>query len=74
MLNFSDALSRGRPLGRRNFMQIGGMTLGGMTLPLLHSVTASAAKVSPVTGKSVIFLFQQGGPTQHETFDPKDMY
>ncbi|MCA9271253.1 MAG: DUF1501 domain-containing protein, partial [Planctomycetales bacterium] len=30
--------------------------------------------VSPsklVTGKSVIFLFQQGGPSQFETFDPK---
>jgi hypothetical protein len=24
-----------------------------------------------LTGKSVIFLFQQGGPSQHETFDPK---
>jgi hypothetical protein len=26
---------------------------------------------NPLTGKSVIFLFQQGGPSQHETFDPK---
>ena len=26
---------------------------------------------NPLPGKSVIFLFQQGGPSQHETFDPK---
>src|SRR5207244_4822510 len=26
---------------------------------------------SHVTGKSVIFIFQQGGPSQFETFDPK---
>ena len=28
-------------------------------------------KSNPLTGKSVIFLFQQGGPSQLETFDPK---
>lgn len=53
-------------------MQIGG--LGGLTSPwLLNSLAraGSASKGSPVTGKSVVFLFQQGGPTQHETFDPK---
>jgi hypothetical protein len=70
MLTFSDRLSRRRPLGRRQFLQIGGLALGGVTLPLLCGSRASAA-ASPVTGKSVIFLFQQGGPTQHETFDPK---
>ena len=71
MLTISDSASRSRPMGRRNFMKISGLSLGGMTLPLFHSATASAAQASPVTGKSVIFLFQQGGPTQHETFDPK---
>ncbi len=71
MLTFSDSVSRSRPMGRRSFMQIGGLSLGGMALPLLNRATASAAHTSPVTGKSVIFLFQQGGPTQHETFDPK---
>lgn len=70
MLTFSDAISRNRPLGRRDFLQIGGFTLGGLTLPLLTAGPACAA-ASPVTGKSVIFLFQQGGPTQHETLDPK---
>jgi hypothetical protein len=32
---------------------------------------AAAEPPSHVTGKSVIFLFQQGGPSQFETFDPK---
>jgi Protein of unknown function (DUF1501) len=71
MLTIFDSASRRRPMGRRSFMQIGGLSLGGMTLPLLHSATASNTVPNPVTGKSVIFLFQQGGPTQHETFDPK---
>ncbi|MFO0967656.1 MAG: DUF1501 domain-containing protein [Gemmataceae bacterium] len=32
---------------------------------------APGSGANPVTGKSVIFLFQQGGPSQFETFDPK---
>jgi hypothetical protein len=32
---------------------------------------AKAANLRPVTGKSVIFLFMHGGPSQIETFDPK---
>lgn len=71
MLTVSDRLSRSRRLGRRNFLQIGGLTLGGLTLPMLNTQSAFGSASSPVTGKSVIFLFQQGGPTQHETFDPK---
>lgn len=75
MITISDHHSRRRPLGRRSFMQIGGMGLsrlglGGLALPLLTGSSASAASL-PVTGKSVIFLFQQGGPTQYETLDPK---
>jgi len=71
MFSLSDSVSRSRPMGRRSFMQIGGLSLGGTALPLLDSSTASAATQSPVTGKSVIFLYMQGGPTQLETFDPK---
>jgi len=41
-----------------------------MALPLLASGSDSTSPL-PVTGKSVIFLFQQGGPTQFETLDPK---
>lgn len=38
-------------------------------MPRLAAASPGAA--SPVTGKSVVFLFQQGGPTHFETFDPK---
>ncbi len=71
MFVLSDAISRRRPIGRRSFMQIGGLSLGGLALPGLNSARAATSSLTPVTGKSVIFLFQQGGPTQLETFDPK---
>ena len=41
-----------------------------MTLPSLFAARA-AAGASGVGGKSVIFVFQQGGPPQFETYDPK---
>jgi len=49
----------------------GGLGLGGLTLPTLFASRAAAGESGAVTGKSVIFLFQQGGPSQLETFDPK---
>lgn len=70
MLAFRDGLTR------RDFLQIGalgiGGGLGGAALPALLQGRAAASEAGvPVTGKSVIFLFQHGGPTQFETFDPK---
>lgn len=61
-----------RPVSRRQLMTIGGLGLGGLTLPSLLGAKAQAASTSrALTGKSVIFLFQQGGPSQFETTDPK---
>src|ERR1017187_6689118 len=57
-------------LSRRELLRIGSLALGGLSLSSLLAARASAAP-STITGKSVIFLFQQGGPTQFETFDPK---
>lgn len=70
MLSLSDHVSRRRPMGRRNFMQIGGFGLGGLAMGS-PELSAAASEIKSTTGKSVVFLFQQGGPTQHETFDPK---
>lgn len=43
-----------------------------MSLPqLLAAKAAAAPKSSILTGKSVIFVFLHGGPSQIETFDPK---
>ena len=75
MLTLFDAKSRGngsRRISRRRMLTIGGLGLGGLTLSHLLAGQAQGNDLnSAVTGKSVIFLFQQGGPSQHETFDPK---
>ncbi|MBW3540036.1 MAG: DUF1501 domain-containing protein, partial [Planctomycetes bacterium] len=62
----------GRRYARREFLQIGGLSLGGLSLAsLLQAQAAAASGASPVTGKSVVFVFMHGGPSQIETFDPK---
>lgn len=58
--------------GRREFLRVGGLALGGLTLPSLLSAKAQAAGSGKLLkNKSVIFLFMHGGPSQIETFDPK---
>jgi hypothetical protein len=57
--------------GRREFLRVGGLGLGGLSLPGLWLAESQAAAGRLTTGKSVIFLFLHGGPTQIETFDPK---
>src|SRR5262245_5909056 len=61
---------------RREWLRIGGLGLGGLSLPkLLDARRAGAATVpsSVASGKakSCIVLFFLGGPPQHETWDPK---
>jgi hypothetical protein len=69
MLSISGVNSR---LERREFLTLGSLGLGGLALPHLLGTDASAGQLSrSVTGRSVVFLFQQGGPSQLETFDPK---
>ena len=68
MLSILDPLARG---SRRDFLRIGGLSLGGLTLADLLRTEASAAGRSVTTDKSVVFLFMHGGPSQIETFDPK---
>jgi hypothetical protein len=57
---------------RREFLRIGALGLGGLSLPhLLGARALAAANKSVAAGKSVIFLYLFGGPSQFETFDPK---
>jgi hypothetical protein len=57
---------------RREFLRIGTLGLGGLSLPQILGARARAAgNRSITTDKSVIFLYQFGGPSQFETFDPK---
>ncbi|MEZ6047679.1 MAG: DUF1501 domain-containing protein [Planctomycetaceae bacterium] len=57
------------PVNRRQFMQIGGLALGGLSLPQI--LQAKEAAGNQRQRKSVIFLFQHGGASQLETYDLK---
>jgi hypothetical protein len=62
---------------RRRLLQIGGLGFGGLTLAqLLHAEaqTKQSSSKGPgarATARSVILLFQFGGPSHLDTFDPK---
>jgi uncharacterized protein (DUF1501 family) len=57
---------------RRDFLKVGALGLGSLTLPGLLAARAKAASGGHhVADKSVVLLFLQGGPTHIETFDPK---
>jgi Protein of unknown function (DUF1501) len=68
MFSFFDSDKNGT---RREFMKVGG--LAGLSLPMLLQAKAAGADARRplTTGKSVIFLMMQGGPSQIETWDPK---
>ncbi len=70
-----DLFDRDSRRNRRSFLRIGGAAAigaGGVSLSDLASLRARAETIPGVlTGKSVIFLFLHGGPSQFETFDPK---
>ncbi len=57
-------------LSRRKAIQIGGLGLLGLSLPSLLAEEPSRRQ-TPVRAKSVIFLFQWGGPSQLDMFDMK---
>ena len=56
-------------LSRRNFLRIGSLGLGGLSLTDLLRAEAAVGKSD--RQKSVVMIYLPGGPTQHETFDPK---
>src|SRR5262249_33898360 len=58
-------------LDRRQLLQIGGMSVIGASLSDLLHLEAAATEGHPRRAKSVVFIFQSGGPSQHETLDPK---
>lgn len=57
---------------RREFLKVGTLGAGSLTLPgLLRSRAEAAAAGKPVKNTSVVWLWLSGGPTHVETFDPK---
>jgi Protein of unknown function (DUF1501) len=71
-------------IARREWLRVGGLSAIGLSLPALIRAretplptSANPTKLASDLGstfgkaKNVIFLWLQGGPPQHETFDPK---
>jgi hypothetical protein len=57
-------------ISRRHLLKVGGLGLLGLTMPGLLRAEA-ARKGPPAKAKSVIFLYQFGGPSQIDMFDMK---
>jgi len=60
-------------MNRRGFLRSGALGCAGLTLSnlLRFQHTARAAGTTTSRDKSVIILWMRGGPSQHETWDPK---
>ena len=68
----NDSVHNCEGASRREFLRVGALGLGGLTLPQLLATRAMAGEGDNIlTGKSVVMLNLQGGPTHIETFDPK---
>ena len=78
------SLSATDRVARREWLRVGGLSALGVSLPhLLHAAETPAIQVGAAPklagelgstfgkAKNLIFLWLQGGPPQHETFDPK---
>src|SRR5438552_661178 len=62
----------GSRISRRHLLKVGGMGLLGMSMPsLLQAEGKSKAAKIPIRAKSVIFLYQFGGPSHIDMFDMK---
>jgi hypothetical protein len=74
MIDFQDdAPTRCDGLSRRSFLTIGGLGWAGLGLSDLLRSKAMAASPATQARKdlSVILIWLDGGPPQHETYDPK---
>src|SRR5438477_12556337 len=59
-------------LSRRQFLRVGGLSTLGLSLPgFLRLRQAAAAMGNDKKKINCILLWMQGGPSHHDTFDPK---
>lgn len=63
-------------ISRRDFLQVGALTVGGLSLAHVFQLRARAAVVpggakAPAAGKSVIMVYLHGGPSHMDMYDMK---
>lgn len=72
MLNFLPNVDRNcESVSRRHFLQIGGLTGLGISLPTLLASRSASAAHSASTETNCILIWTRGGTSHHDTFDPK---
>lgn len=69
---FTGSTSDCTGLSRREFLRVGGLSALGLTLSgyLRLQQAAAASGVTPKTVRCIL-MWMQGGPSHHDTFDPK---
>ncbi len=72
MFNFLPSMDRNcEAVSRRQFLQVGGLTGLGLTLPMLLSARKLQGAQAPSTETNCILIWTRGGTSHHDTFDPK---
>jgi hypothetical protein len=71
MLTISDTTSATSGISRRDFLRVGGLALGGLSLGDLFRLRAEAAVPDQRRQKSVIMIFLSGGPSHLDMYDLK---
>jgi hypothetical protein len=70
MFTLTDARWPNSRLSRRNLLEVGALAVGGLSLPVLLQRQAAAGSARG-RGKSVILIWQRGGPSHIDSFDMK---
>lgn len=67
-----DSVRNCQGASRREFLRVGSLALGGLSLPgLFESKALASTQGRMIKDKAVVLLFLQGGPSHIEFFDPK---
>lgn len=56
---------------RREFLRLGGLAFGGLTLGDILRLRAQSAPATPTERKAIIFVYLFGGPSHVDTYDMK---
>jgi uncharacterized protein (DUF1501 family) len=62
---------RNLAIDRRGFVKAGALGMAGLSLSQVLKAESTVDPAKTSKEKSVIILWQRGGPSQHETWDPK---